>query len=540
MVRLTKSATRLELQAPAYGLSLDRQRPWLVGVTTGTGEPIADLFVGSSVDTLDGRDDLNPCDPPQVIRQDDLVEVIFTATSSRWRQKRYRFLCRPGELEYRVEVTGRGQIRHVHLWQGSLPGDIARLGLTEPRFREGYRRPYSDYARGSRALFSSYHSARPTAAERDLRLTWEPDELDLVDDPARHGGGDGFLPGLLGFALELGSTGLWAGLTLAPTPAELGFRAVRYTGGATFGLDLDYPGEEVHGTWTSPAAILTFGARDVAAAFRSLAAIAADRAGGVTERAGTPDWWSRPALDGSEHQRWLAGRGDPRRECSRANYLELLALSDAAGLWPGSLWLGPGWWGDRPGRPEPTLWPDFKGFVAGLHERGLRLILSWPLHAGTLDDFRAAVSPEGLAADGLRLFDPAPADGRFGALRDRLQQVAAAVRKIRTDALIVAPCPNPLYADALDLVPLGGLWSDRMSVVGALRWRARLATSGAPGRLLGIEDRGVPSRAAWREVVAVQPELGVPILSHLVGLPASGERLDAADLRTLPPCWREA
>ncbi|NUP98835.1 MAG: hypothetical protein HUU35_03150, partial [Armatimonadetes bacterium] len=311
MVKLQKSAQRLELAAPAYRLTFDRERPWLVGLATGTGCPIADLFIGCGVDSVQGRDELGPLQPPRLSREGDATVVTFEGGSSLWDAKRYVLTCRDSEVDLRVEVDGRGRVDRCHFGQGCLPEDLAGLGLGPNHFRD-YERPLSDLARGSRPHFQAYYTARPTAAEHDLRLRWEDESIDLTDDPGRHGGCDSFLPAPWAFALELPGDEPWVGIGLAPQPDQLEFGAVRYRGGTTFGFSLDYDGRvSVDGTWVSPALVFSFGARDALGAFRALLASLRER-GLVSAPAGpSPGWWSRPAFDGTGQQHWLAETGDP-------------------------------------------------------------------------------------------------------------------------------------------------------------------------------------------------------------------------------------
>ena len=544
MVRLHKSSQRLELNAPAYTLSFDRERPWLIGVATADGSPVADLFVGSSVDTLAGRDELEPCGPPYMSREADATRVEFRSRSSRWDEKRYLFDCRDDEIEYHVEVVGRGRVDVVHYWQGCLPEDAVRLGLGPSRLRADYQRPYSDISRGSRPHFLTYYTARPTAAERDLRLPFEDDVIDLVDDPQRHGGCDSFLPAIWAQAWEAGQHGGWVGLGLAATEAELGFESFAYQGGAHFGFAVDYGGRvAVDGNWSSPSLLLSFGSDEARGAL-SRVAEALDRRGLRAAVSGErPEWWSRPVFDGAGQQDWLAGSRDPRTESTLANYLDALALLQAAGAEPGVVWIGPGWSAaDGHGRPDPVRWPDLSGFVARQHAVGRRVVLTWPLwawpEAAADDALGWLLSADGAGIDGLRVTEVAPPEGGVLAVRDRLARLRSGLKQVRPDGLLIAPTVNPAFADLVDMVPLGGLWSDRLSVAPALRHRAWLAELAVPGALRAVGDWGVPTFEAWREAQALAPELGVPVLSAVGGLSVAGDPLTPDDLREVGERWR--
>ncbi len=311
MVRMSKSAHSLELATSAYALVFDRTKPWQVTVKVGTGTEVARLFIGSAVDTSAGRDELLAIEAPTLSRRGDVTEVVFRGSSSRWDLKRYIFACHEAEIGYRVEVGGRGRIRTCRLLSATLRQDLRALGLGPNRFRAGYERPYGDLCRGSQALFGSYQTARPTAAERDQRPIWESDTIDLVDDPARHGGCDSFLPAPWCWALEPGEGEPWVSLGLAPEPHELDFDAVRFRAEASFGIDVEYGGRVTTDVgWTSPELLFCFGARDADLAVRQHVAALASRNLVQCPSTAPVAWWLGPVFDAAGQQAWQAGEGE--------------------------------------------------------------------------------------------------------------------------------------------------------------------------------------------------------------------------------------
>ncbi len=543
MVRLQKSSQRMELATDAYTLSFDKERPWYIQVSTSAGLPVAELFVGSSVDTVHARDDLEACGPPFLSRDAEATVVTFRSRSSCWAEKRYVFACREHEVSYRVEVTGQGRLSRCHLWCGSLPEDATRLLLGENCFRPGFERPYRDLSRGSRAQFETYYSARPTAAERDLRMVWEDDEVDLNDDPTRNGGLDAFLPGLWAIAVELAPEQPWVAMGLAPEPHELEFQRFSYRGGVRFGFEIDYGGAvQVTDEWRSPALVITFGGRDVYGACRTQVAAVEARRGPVAEPGYVPSWWRRPVFDGTGHQARLARGGAIEVACTEAAYTDALARLEQAGLDPGVVWIGPGWWATAGAlTAEAGRWPDLRGFVAAQHARRRRIILTWPLldDRGALPEVvRQALSPDGLDADGLRLVWPASPSVTVAHLLTRLRELREAARSVKPEALMVAPVANPYFAGLVDQVTLGALWTDRRSVAAMLRHRLHLARLASPHWLLAVEHRHAPGREAWREAVELQSKLGVPVLAYADALD-SGEALDSDDLRAVARSWVE-
>lgn len=544
MVRMSKSATALELATTAYALVFDRHKPWQVTVKTGTGTEVARLFLGSAVDTTAGRDELWSVEAPTLSRRGDVTEVVFRGASSRWDLKRYIFACHEAEIGYRVEVGGRGRIACCRLLSATLRQDIRALSLGPSRFRGGYQRPYGDLCRGSQALFGSYLTARPTAAERDQRPVWEDDVIDLVDDPARHGGCSSFLPATWCWALELGEAEPWVGMGLAPDADQLQFGAVRLRADASFGIELEYDGRVAPDVgWTSPELLFCFGARDADLAVRQLVGALASRNLVQCPADAPQPWWTSPAFNAGGQQAWRAG-DDGDGVSTLADTLDALAVLAQAGLRPKVIWLGPGWMGDY-GVPDPLRWPDLPGFIARQHDDHRRIILPWPLFGDGVPDSdaevarlaKSAIAADGYDADGLRLTDVAPLDGCVGRLQQRLAAVRAAIKGAKPDALLIAPTVNPYFAHLVDMVTLGGLHSDRESVLPMLRHRADLARLASPGWLLAVSDEGVPSLTAWQEVIAVAPEFGVPVLSHAEGLPVPREPLTRDDLAKVAAEW---
>ena len=298
LVRVQKSARRLELSAPGWNLAFDAERPWTASLSAGTGRAVADLFLGSSVDTSVGRDELSAPGAPALTREEDRLIVTCATSSSRWATKRYVFVCTEADIEYRVEVEGKGCVTTCRLFQGFLARDIERLGLGPSYFRAGFERPYRDLARGSRASFEAILTTRPTAAERDLLALWEDSEIDLVDDPFRHGGLDSFLPAPWLFGLDLGADQPWVSVGLAPSSEELAFRSFAFRGGESVGWELALPGVPVDGAWRSPALVFTFGARDPEHLLRGHADALRRRGLLGDEGLAGPAWWRRPIFDG--------------------------------------------------------------------------------------------------------------------------------------------------------------------------------------------------------------------------------------------------
>ena len=531
MVKMSRSARQLEVNAPAYRLTYEADRPSLFRLETGTGVLVGDFHLASAVDA-DQRDEVRRPGPPEVIRHESGLRIVWPGQSTVWDAKRYELLCHDAGVDYRVSVSGSGTVRCCRYLHGLSAEDMARLDFGPSAFRAGYERPYRDLARGSRPAWPDYCTARPTAADRDLRPWWEDDEIDAVDDPARHGGLDSFLPGLWAEALEFGREQPWVIAGLAPEADQLQFDSFAFRGGARCGFELTYPlGVRVKTDWTSPALSFQFGARDSYHGWRTFV----DRletAGLVSfPQVEAPAWWSRPVLD-------LSGRDQAAAEA-------ILRRVTRRGLDPGVVWLGSEW-----RQSEAEAWPDLDGFIAARRGEGREVVLSlplWPDEVGrfwSADELAVLLEPAGLDAAGLRLTDPAPpAAGTpselagFEAVRAALRAVREAAGELRPDALVIAPTVNPYFAELVDMVPLGSLWSDRTVVEPTLRHRAVLARLCSPSWLLAVGDWHAPCLAAWREAATLAPQLGVPVLSQVEELTATHEALADDDLVDVITAW---
>jgi hypothetical protein len=75
------------------------------------------------------------------------------------------------------------------------------------------------------------------------------------------------------------------------------------------------------------------------------------------------------------------------------------------------------------------------------------------------------------------------------------------------------------------------------SVVPQMRHRARVAVAACPELLVDTDDWRVPSLEAWREYLAVKPELGIPSLYYVSHLDATSEPLEPEDYAAIARAW---
>ncbi|MFC4587992.1 TIM-barrel domain-containing protein [Sphaerisporangium corydalis] len=252
---------------------------------------------------------------------------------------------------------------------------------------------------------------------------------------------------------------------------------------------------------------------------------------------------------------------------------------------------------------DPGRWPDMRGFVDHVHSTGRRVLLWWgpwdpeglpddecvlyrpadrparPLKRGKWDRLRPGSKvaidvtlpqarerirrqlrqvlgsgPGCFDIDGLKIdhvsATPAVDGMAFNAGSRRLFGIEAAkemhrliyqtAKEIKPDALIMGQSPNPYFADVLDMVRLGDIYTrDRDSVVADMAFRARMARIADENWLIDTDGWPLPSLSAFREYVEAQPGLGVPSLYYATHLDTTGEALTEAEFALIRSAWAD-
>ena len=100
--------------------------------------------------------------------------------------------------------------------------------------------------------------------------------------------------------------------------------------------------------------------------------------------------------------------------------------------------------------------------------------------------------------------------------------------------------PNPYLADVQDMIRLGDSYTHRPdTVVPEMQQRAAMVRLADPTWLVDTDGWPMPSLAALREYLAVQPALGVPSLYYVTHLDTTGEALDAEDFARIRALWSQ-
>lgn len=611
-VRTRRRGHLTEISSDAYTLLVDEQavprKPYAV-LQDPDGRVWSALNLLSSVHTVGGPDETWRIEGCTVDPGPDAVTLRVRSASTAWRAHELTLVCRPAALELSVRVEGRGRLADVVLLggQATLPDgaagsfcsslDVASVLVPAPGEPVQLVRPSH------------------TAGQVGLVGDASPGRLHAVFSPPPLAFG-------LGRAAPTGPTevpdGDWLGLWLRAPVAALTFTTFAYQpldGG--FVLRLTYEGHTVvDGTWTSPVLVLQPAATGWAVledARRDLVEHGCAPAGGPARAA----WWSEPlfcgwgaqcaraaalaraAGDGLDGVEPTASVGaDPERAhadrvvtTSAAGlarqdvYDELLLLRlEAHDLEPGTVVLDDRWQAAYgTGEPDTEHWPDLRGWIAGQHALGRRVLLWWkvwdPSGVPAVECVRDAggrpvsvdpanpaylrrlaamveqlVSPAGLDADGLKVDFSQRAPSGVGlrahpgvwgiaALHALLGTVHAAAHRAKPDALVIAHAVHPAFADVCDMVRLNDVSKADVTgrpvpVVDQLRMRHAIARRTLPHHLLDTDQWPLPNRTEWLRYVDAQVDLGVPALYYVEAMDRSGEPIEAAHLAVVARSWR--
>jgi hypothetical protein len=591
MVNVTKSASRVAIRAETYQLVYDGSDHWRVRLLARNEKPVADLFIASSCDTVAARDECEYLSPPQLRRDLEAVEVIFRGKSTVWQEKEYLFRCGDQEIEYFYRLKGRGRIDQCRFFEGVLRGDAKSVGYGPSFFRHGYRRPYQDYSHGSRPYFEMLYNPEPNARDKTLFRPWEEAVITIRQDPTCHGGNGFLCPAPFCFALSPGSAQEWLTLGLGVRPGEHHFVDYQYLGGEEFGLNLTYQGyTSVTRNWESPHVVL-LGAAEENGALQEYVTWLYNRGYLKRTRRTPADWWWEPIFCGRGEQgvvaqsRGGASGGDEAaaaEQCTYENYVDFLATLKSVKVDPGIVIIDAKWM-EQAGnpRPNPQRWPDLPGFIARQHQQGRKVLLWLPVWEAEgvprdeciVDEQGNRIGPDpsnpkyqrrlerrltemlkggenGLDADGFKLDVARPGQfpDRYGGgthgpfwgtelLFEQMRLINDIAREVKPDALLSAPTVNPYFAEVVDMVRLGSMITDRVSVVDRMRHRARIAQIACPDWLIDADDEDPPGLAAWRQYWHEKTRLGNPSLHHVTRLSLTGEPFTEEDYAMIQRTW---
>jgi hypothetical protein len=517
------------------------------------------LSLLAAVDTTDGVDETLGVSPPEV--RDGTI--VVERRSTLWERAWLELCCLDSCLEVHTCVRGRGRVGDVRLLGGRslIPG--APLGLMP-----------------SGTSLPTLFSPNPEELMEPVRGLHAGAAIGVIGDgePGRHRWL--FTPAPLYVAFGDGTS--WLDLGLAAPVDELDFvELLLETRVEGFSLRLDFDGHTaVDGEFRLPAVLITPDVRDPYAGLRRHRDDLVAR--GFSPRPEPrkhPSWWLEPIFCGWGAQSYLGrGSGAPARDfATQKLYDGFLGHLEEHDVVPGIVVLDDKWqatYGEN--EPDPSKWPDLKGWIAGRHSRGQHVLLWWKawdpeglapeLCVRNADGEPVAVDPrnpatreligetvfdllsaDGFDADGFKLDFTARTpsgralahtDGAWGIalLHDLLSVVYAAAKEAKPDALVMTHTPHPSFVDVTDMIRLNDVIKGE--IVQQMTFRADVVRAACPELPIDSDDWRIQDKRSWREFLELKPELGVPSLYYASHLDATGEELDDDDYAALRRVWQ--
>jgi len=543
-----------------YCLTFLDDRPF-VNVDSPNGDRLAELFIPSSIHSLQGRDDTTRLGEWEVSEGPEVTTFVLRAESSLWKAKRYRFRCFARRFTYDVEVEGEGQLAEANYFGGYYSG--------QPRWGSGF------FWSGQR--FLSGFNPEPNTAEINYFSPHANTTIDLMGVPLPGRADWFFTPAPFCFAMRLPEG--WLSLGVETAPGQNRFTEYAYHGkSSAFHLSLAYDGHtNVNGTYPLPAIGFDFADDEYAALKRHIEALAPAQVP-VSDPV-RPTWWHTPIFCGWGGQCYLASsQGGRAPDYARQNiYEEFMRTLESVDVDPGVLVLDDKWqstYGEN--CADKRKWPDLKGFIARQHARGRKVLLwlkAWdpeglpveecvtnaaglpvacdPSNPAYEQRLRKAVqrmiSSSGYDADGFKIDFTAriPAGPGLKLHGDTwglelmhlyLGILHSEAKRLKPEALIMTHTPHPYLADVMDMIRLNDINAGR-DINQSMTHRARVAAIACPNVSIDTDDWPMPNKAAWRAYMRLQPELGVPSLYYATHIDATGEAFEAEDYRLIRAAW---
>ena len=223
---------------------------------------------------------------------------------------------------------------------------------------------------------------------------------------------------------------------------------------------------------------------------------------------------------------------------------------------------------------DPAKWPDLSGWIARAHGRGQKVLLWWkawdpeglPPEACVTNELGESVAADPTSpaytallresvrrmlldygADGFKVDFSArtpsgPGLKRHGhawgvsLLHELLRLLRDEAKRCKPDALIMTHTPHPAFADVSDMIRLNDV-NAGADVNAQMLHRARVARAALPQHLIDTDNWPMPSRAAWRDYLRLQPRLGVPSLYFATHLDGDGQPITPDDARLIRGTW---
>jgi hypothetical protein len=452
----------------------------------------------------------------------------------------------------------------------------------------------------SGAWFATQFSPSPGNTARIARPASEAATIGVVSGSEPGRGAWFFTPAPLCYAVSRTRVppgpqlpgGPWLWFALEATLAEANLPAFEWHAiDRGFSLGFDLEGKQlVDGTWRTPPLAIGLADDPYAAIGAHRSRLVATGIAATPAHRDPPAWWREPIFCGWGAQCRLAirdGAGMPGASAyaTEANYDAFLGHLERNGIVPGTVVIDDKWqtaYGTC--QPDPSKFPDLRGWIAARHARKQRVLLWWkawdpeglperwcvrseagtplgldPTNPEARDAVRAAVrtmlAPDELDADGLKIdFTARTPSGvatrHHGAtwgialLHELLTLVAEEARRVKPEALLVGHAPNPLFGSVIDMIRLNDMVrlddpEPAVDVVPQMRYRAAVARAALPDHLIDTDDWCAPDLETWRRFLGIKTELGVPALYYATGIDLSGEDFEEEDYAAVRRTWSE-
>lgn len=566
----------LSLHTPHYSILIPPDRPY-AQLRDAQGNLWTELFLAFSAHTLQGQD--------RTARIETQVQgstVTFKLLGGVWQEKQLTFTFHEDRIDITPEVQGTGDLTDLHYLGGYYSGHL-RWG--SGFFQSGTRfgrvfnpEPHGQERRTIPAAESTTIDVMGTSIPGKAHWFFTPAPYFYAftqdqSPPALNLGADqGGSP--LETAMS-GSSDLWMTAGLQVQDGMHHFTGFHYHGTeGAYSLSLSYEGHtRIEGRFTLPTLQIAF-ATDP---YQGLEAYV--RRLGIPEQPQQPDWWFTPIQCGWGAQCYTAQVKGTRapEECTEANYNHYLEVLSSQQIHPGILVLDDKW-SSTYGTCEVDRqkWPNLERWIEAAHTRGQKVLLWWkawdpeglPSEACVLNDLNEPIAADPTSpvyrnilqkavrtmlldygADGFKVdFSARTPSGpglkvhgpKWGVelLHELLKILHDEAKQVKPDALVMTHTPNPYFHDVTDMVRLNDV-NTGQDVVSQMRHRFRVARAALPHHPIDTDNWPMPGKQAWRDYVALQPELGVPSLYFVSHLDGSKEALTEEDYRLVREVWAQ-
>jgi hypothetical protein len=583
-----KSGETLRYSAEFYTLTFPDDRPYVY--LDDAGGRLADLFVPSGIHPLHGRDDTTRIGPWEVVVQGRETVFSLRAASSVWAAKIYRFRCTPTRLVYEMAVEGNGRLAEVTPFGGycsARPRWGSGSFLSGHAFQRGFNpEPNAENI----GLFD------PAAgAVIDLTGAPLPGKRHWFFTPAPFCFAFETASGWLGLGVEA-APGMHCFTEYRYHGQEGFYLSLSYEGqtevNGSFDLPaigIDFGSDRYEVLESHVAALRAAGNAPVPAKgqpewWRRPMFCGW---GAQCHRAARDHGYRASGPEDADHRAFLATMPYAADYACQPVYEEFLSELESQGLRPGTIVIDDKWqlrYGTN--EVDPVKWPHLSKFVQRRHAAGQRVLLwlkAWdregvpdaecvrnasgdpltvdptnPVYRQRLQEsVQRMLSPSGYGADGFKIdfthrIPSGPGLQRYGdawgleLMRVYLELIHDEAKRVKPDALIVAHTPHPYLADVVDMIRLNDMLDltalddpeAGRDIGRIMRDRARVARIACPEAPIDTDNWPVRDRAAWREYIAIQTQIGVPSLYYTLYIDLTQEPLETEDFQLIREAWQ--